>query len=264
MTRPLIVLTNDDGIASPGLAAAAAALDIFGDLLIVAPGTQQSGMGRSMPGHHDGRLFDFTVRHGEKSWQGYSANASPAQAVQHALLDIADRNPALLVSGINYGENLGVSVTISGTVGAALEGAAYGIPSLAISLETDPSLHLSHDTGVDFSTAAHFTALFAARVLAAPLPPDVDALKIDVPARATPRSPWRLTRLERKPYYLAVPARRDSLDAEGRIGYRLDPQGVSGEDTDVAVLLRGEVTVTPLSLDMTSRVEMSKLRDLLS
>ena len=132
MTRPLILLTNDDGIKSPGLAAAAAALDPIGELLIVAPTEQQSGTGRSMPVHSDGRLFETTISANGQTWNAFSANATPAQAVQHAVLELAERKPALAVSGINFGENVGLGVTISGTVGAALEAAAHRIPALAV------------------------------------------------------------------------------------------------------------------------------------
>ncbi len=263
MTRPLIILTNDDGIYSPGLAAAALALDPLGDLLIVAPETQQSGMGRSMPIQSNGRLTPVTVQAGGKSWTGYAAHASPAQAVQHAIMELAGRRPALAVSGINYGENLGVSITISGTVGAALEAAAFGIPSLAVSLQVDPALHLSYDQSVDFSTAGYFVYHFGQLLMERLLPFDVDVLKIDVPAHATPQTPWRVTRLERRPYYVPVPPDRQAAEGEGRIGYRLHPPEPSSPDTDVAALLDGVVSVTPLSSDMTARVDLADLASLL-
>ena len=86
MTKPLIMITNDDGIDSPGLAAAAAALDPLGELLIVAPHTQQSGMGRSMPNTNQGRLYPATIKANGQTWPGYGAEAAPAQAVQHGTL----------------------------------------------------------------------------------------------------------------------------------------------------------------------------------
>jgi 5'-nucleotidase len=194
MERPLILLTNDDGIDSPGLAAAAAALDVVGDLLIVAPSVQQSGMGRSFPNTNDGRLVETTVSFDGQRWKAYRANASPAQCVQHGALELADRPLGLAVSGINYGENVGTGVTASGTVGAALEAASYGVPTLAVSLEVDPSMHFTNDSSVNFGPAIHFTRLFACRWLAVERPPDVDVLKIDIPASATPDTPWRTPR----------------------------------------------------------------------
>jgi 5'-nucleotidase len=109
--------------------------------------------------------------------------------------------PALIVSGINYGENVGTGVTISGTVGAALEAAALGFPALAISLETEPALHLSYSEDVDFSTAAYFTAYFGRLLLERRLLPDVDVLKVDVPSSATPQTPWKATRVSHLRYY---------------------------------------------------------------
>ncbi len=105
MTRPLILITNDDGIASPGLAAVAAALDPLGELLIVAPASQQTSMGRSrsQQGGRDGKLLQ--VRYGGQSWDGVAANATPALAVEHAIRELATRPVALAVSDVNYGEN---------------------------------------------------------------------------------------------------------------------------------------------------------------
>lgn len=264
MTRPLILLTNDDGIASPGLAASAAALAPLGDLLIVAPSVQQSGMGHSYPTSNDGRLFERTVSYNGQSWKGYAANASPAQAVLHGVLELADRRPALVVSGINYGENIGVHITVSGTVGAALEAAEHGIPALAVSLEVDPALHYSNDGSVDFSAAAYFTRLFAERWLTGPRPAGVDVLKIDVPASATPATPWRVARLERGPYSVPLPPQRRSLDDVGRIGYMLNRSLALEPDSDAAVLRAGLVAVTPLTTDLTARVEASLVHSALN
>jgi 5'-nucleotidase len=263
MARPLILLTNDDGINSPGLLAVVKAFDSLGDLLIVAPQEQQSGMGRSVPSYSDGRLFPTTIGNGEQSWKAYGVNASPAQAVLHGLLELTDREPSLVVSGVNYGENITTSVTCSGTVGAAFEAAAQGIPALAVSLQVDPTLYLSHDTSVDFSVAGHFARLFGERWFSDGLPFDVDVLKIDVPSAATRESAWRITRLEKQAYFLPLPPKREKPDAVGPLGYTVDiPEDVD-PNTDLGALLDGVVSVTPLSLDMTSRIDPAELSDLL-
>jgi 5'-nucleotidase len=264
MERPLILVTNDDGIHSPGLAAAAAALDALGDLLIVAPSIQQSGMGRSFPNTNDGRLVETTVSFHGQSWKAYGANASPAQCVQHGALELADRPLVLAVSGINYGENVGTGVTASGTVGAALEAASYGIPTLAVSLEVDPSMHFTNDDSVEFGPAIHFTCLFASRWLTVERPPDVDVLKIDIPASATPDTPWRMTRLERGQYFVALPPLRRQLGDEGRIGYTISRSAALASDSDVAAVREGYVSVTPLTLDLTAPVDPNMLRNLLN
>ena len=269
MTRPLILLTNDDGIESPGLAALAAALDPLGDLLIVAPSVQQSGMGRSFPPTNDGRLFERTISYNGQSWPAYAANASPAQSVQHGVVELADRRPALVASGINYGENVGVGVTGSGTVGAALEAAGFGIPALAVSLEVDPSFynvasHNANDTSVDFSAAMYFTRLFARRWLEIERPREVDVLKIDIPASATPDTPWQMARLERAQYFVPLPPLRRNLGDVGRIGYTINREVMLDENSDAAVVKRGLVAVTPLVLDITSRIAPDTLKALLN
>jgi len=266
MNSPLILVTNDDGIDSPGLAAAAEALSALGDLLIVAPYRQQSGMGRSLPqdGDHDGRLSNKMVVRNGKSWQGYAAYASPAQAVQHGVMELADRRPSLVVSGINFGENIGTAVTISGTVGAALEASAFGIPAMAVSLQTDPSLHVHYNDSVDFSAAMHFTQYFARQWLNTTPIPDVDALKIEIPKNATPQTEWRITRLERQTYYEPVAGKRQRLEDTSPVGYRMAyERGKVDSDTDAAGLHDGLVAVTPLSLDMTSRVDWNFLKRVL-
>ncbi len=267
MTRPLILLTNDDGIESPGLAALIAALDPLGDLLIVAPRTQQSGAGRSLPSHHDGRLYRTPICVDGQTWVGYAANASPAQAVQHALLELSlERRPSLAVSGINYGANVGLDVTVSGTVGAALEAAIHGIPAMAISLQVEKEFHLSHSDTIDFKTAAYFAHFFVERWIGTTPPPDIDVLKIEVPLAATPESAWRITRLGRRSYYIPVPPQRERLEDEGHVDYtaNADLSLYTDADTDIGALLQGLVSVTPLSLDMTSRVNLDDLRALLA
>ncbi|NDJ54788.1 MAG: 5'/3'-nucleotidase SurE [Chloroflexi bacterium] len=265
MARPLILLTNDDGVQSPGLAASAAAADPLGDLLIVAPSEQQSSTGRSMPRANDGRIRETRVSWNGQSWPAYAANASPAQAVQHALLELAERPPALAISGINFGENLGFSITISGTVGAALEAASHGIPALAVSQQVDWDLHFDFDNTVDFAASIHFTRLFARRALSLSPLPDVSVLKIDVPDGATPETAWRVTQLEGRRYYRPIPPERKSFEEPGRVGYEADPERqASHANTDVAALLEGVVSVTPLSQDLTSRIQLTDLQTTLS
>lgn len=264
MAKPLILITNDDGIDSPGLAALAAALDGLGDLLIIAPAHQQSGMGRSMPPFYDGRIYEVTIGLDGASWKAYRANVSPAQAVQYGILELADRVPSLAVSGINYGENVGTGVTVSGTVGAAMEAAAHGIPALAVSLQVpDPAMHLNNDASVDFSVAMYFTRYFAERWLRARRPPEVDLLKIDIPAGAMRQTPWRLTRLERGAYFRPLKPTRVRLDEEWRLGYEVNRELNLAADSDAAVLSQGMISVTPLTIDITANVRRDTLRALL-
>ncbi len=265
MTRPLILITNDDGIASPGLAAVAAALDPLGELLIVAPASQQTSMGRSrsQQGNRDGRLRKRQVHYGNQSWDGVAANATPALAVEHGIQELAMRPVALVVSGINYGENVGTCVTVSGTIGAAMEAAERGIPAMAVSLETRVSQYHEYDETIDFGTAIHFVRFFAARILGKTLPPDVDVLKIDIPASATPETGWIVTRQDKMSYYTpAMPKRSQLFGTKGRITHAVAKGEFSQEGSDTHALAKGIVSLTPLSLDLTSRVSLNKVRGL--
>lgn len=262
--KPQILLTNDDGIRSPGLWAAAAALSQLGYVTVAAPREQSSGAGRSLPNTSDGIISEEQVQVNGQVWSVFAVGGSPAQAVLHGVLDVLKRKPDLVVSGINYGENVGSGVTISGTVGAALEAASLGIPALAVSLETDVEHHLSYSDQVDFSVAAHFAARAARLLLERKFPADVHLLKVEVPSDATPDTSMEWTRVSPSRYYEPVPPERASWAEPGRIGYRGtgkledEPEG-----TDVYALRKKRVvSVSPLSLDLTSRVDFTELEKL--
>ncbi len=263
--RPLILFTNDDGIASPGLWAAVEAFAPFAEVLVCAPRLQQSGMGRSMPVASEGRI------HAEKrailgvETTVYAIDGTPAQAVQHGIIELAPRPVDLVVSGINYGENVGNGITISGTVGAALEAASFGIPALAVSQVTRRDLHLSYSNEVDFAPAAYFTRKFGEWAMESRRPDDVDVLKLEIPLLATPDTPWKVTRLSRRRVYWPTRPERIALHDVGRLGYRFDYDPSKAEpDSDVyCVLHEKQVSVTPISLDMTSRTDLFRLRQLI-
>jgi len=251
--RPLILVTNDDGIAATGLWAAVEAVLPLGEVLVVAPDRQWSGGGRSMPREVSGRVRSACREVGGVRVSAHAVDASPALAVVHGVMEFATRTPSLVVSGVNHGANLGTEVTISGTVGAALEAAAFGIPGLAVSQEMESAWHRTDEPICDYTAAIEFTRRFARRLLEAPLPDDVDVLNLNLPRDATPETPWCLTRLSRRRYY--VPLLPDRERGEGRPGYRqIEDAEAAEEDSDVrAVKVEGQVSVTPLSLDLTSR-----------
>lgn len=263
MAKPNILLTNDDGIKSPGLWAAAAALSKIGYVTVAAPREQSSGVGRSLPTTSDGIIREETLFIHGQPWTVYAIGGTPAQAVQYGILEIMTQRPDIVVSGINYGENVGTGITVSGTVGAAMEAAAAGIPSVAVSLQTDPSHHLSYSTEVDFSTAAYFTAYFAGLLLEKKLPQGVDLIKVDVPASATPQTPWDWTRLSLQRYFIPVRPNRKSWDVPTVLGYEASHDiTIEPENTDVfAIRHKQSVSVTPLTLDLTAAVEKNALND---
>lgn len=257
MDQPLILVTNDDGIDSSGLWAVVEAVLPLGEVLVVAPDRQWSGGGRSMPHDVSGCIREAHREVDGRRVTAYAVDASPALAVDHGVVELAPRRPALVVSGVNFGANLGIEVTISGTVGAALEASAFGIPALAVSLEMGAEHHLSGDDGADYAASKAFAQQFAEHLLSYDLPHDVDVLNINIPSGATPRTPWRLTRLSRHRYFLPIAPDREN--GEGRPGYKLLEDVERAEvDSDVrAIMLDEVVSVTPISLDLTSRVSFS-------
>lgn len=260
-SKPQILLTNDDGVNSPGLWAAAEALSSVGYVWVAAPRQQSSGMGRSLPSDADGIITPQGLTVHGKEWTIYAVGGTPAQAVQHAILEIMPTPPDLVVAGINYGTNFGTGVTISGTVGAAMEGASHGRPALAVSLETEHKYHRSNSSEVDFVISAYFTAKFAQMILTKKFPEDVDVLKVEVPAQATMETPWVMTRLTKQRFYMPTAPERSSWDQPGSTGYQqVTDLSIFEEDSDVyATAHEHLVAVTPLSLDMTSRVDLKAL-----
>jgi 5'-nucleotidase len=264
--RPLILFTNDDGIASPGLWAVVEVFSRVGDVLVVAPREQQSGMARSMPVTSEGRIHEETRPINGENVTVYAVDGTPAQSVQHGVIELADRLPSLVVAGINYGENCGNGVTISGTVGAALEAASLGIPALAVSQQTPRDLHLSYSSDVDFSVAAQFALKFGLWLIEHDTPDDVDVLKLDVPLGATPDTEWKMTRLSRRRVYWPTRPERVALSDVGRMGYRFnyDPSKAEPDSDVYAVLHEGVVSLTPMSLDLTSRTDPYRLTQLIT
>jgi 5'-nucleotidase len=257
MKRPLILVTNDDGIHSPGLHASIEALADVGDLLIIAPTQQQTGMSRSMPADFDGRIHPVKLEHGGRLYHAYHMAGSPAQCVLYGVLDCANRQPDLVVSGINYGENLGNSTLVSGTVGAALQGGDMGIPSLAVSLETKKEYHYNHGQDVDWRAASYWLRFFARRTLVTkPWPQDVSVLKIDIPAAATEQTAWRLTRQSRYPYYISIPTNRNHPAEPSVMDYeaRVDSRQVEPDSDAYAFAIDHIISVTPLSVNLTARI----------
>lgn len=256
--RPNIWVTNDDGVFSPGLLAAVDAVAGMANVTVVAPESQQTAMGRAQQGLPQAKLEEVSLSSGGISYRAYSCNASPARAVGHGL-QVLGCSPDLLISGINYGENLGSNITSSGTVGAAFEGASKGIPSIAISLETPIDSHLKY-TDQKWDGAAYFLRYFVEKILAEGFPAGADVLKIDVPYSASPETPWRATKLSRNSFYQA---HISSPSMESRLGDITISKNRSADeeaDSDIyALAVDRVVSVTPLSLDLTAYASFSHL-----
>lgn len=256
-----ILIVNDDGIASPGLKAAAEAVRGLGEVVVVAPAMQQSGVGRSIS------LFSPVgiTRSSALEVEAYSIAGTPADAVIIGIHGILKKRPDLLVSGINMGENMSSEATTSGTVGAALEGASQGVPAVAISLHTGREFSFDEGEGLDFATAQEVLGKLAGQVLGRGLPEGVDLLNVNVPY-GVEKPRIRITRLARRMYTTRV---QERSDPRGRTYYWIDGDAIydAEEGTDVhAVRVEECVSITPLKLDLTSMEslrEMRRFRDIL-
>jgi 5'-nucleotidase len=252
---PLILVTNDDGVSSPGLRAAAEAVAGLGDLLLVAPATQQTSMSRAFT--HDvgaGVIEQLEVLVGGRAVTAWAVSGSPALTVTHAVLELAERPVGLCVSGVNYGENIGGSIGVSGTVGAALEAANHGIPGIAVSVTVQVGQWRTFGA-IDWTAATYFTRLLAAQVLAEGLPDGVSVLNLNVPQSATADTELRKTVQSRQPYYVR---RRPNPARPFGQPYRFPVDKVVDWDTlepgtDIHAVVRDQVaSVTPLTWRMTA------------
>lgn len=250
-----ILITNDDGIRSYGLVAAANALKELGRIVVVAPSTQKSGVGRSLS------LFEPIRVSGTKveGQEAYAVAGTPTDAVLIAEYAILKRKPDLLISGINVGENLSTeSVMTSGTLGAALTGASQGIPSLAISLQAHHAHVFEPRTELDFGLAADVAHALASRTLECGMPKQVDVLNVNVPMHAS-RPLFKITRLQRNVFDIRIIER---IDPRGNAYFWIGSDFKDSEqfDTDVYALKKGFVSVTPITLDSTAVTEEDKLQ----
>jgi 5'-nucleotidase len=261
--EPLILVTNDDGIQSPGLHAAVEGVIGLGQLLVAAPTEQQTARGRSMVANRDDFFHLTTVWAHGREVRAFHMDASPALVVRHAIAVLCGgRLPDLVVSGINYGANLGSNITISGTVGAALQAAAMGVPALALSRETEIEHHFVYGD-LDWEEPIRVTHTYASRVLelssarAAGEELPFDVLKIDVPHDAPPGTEERITRLSRAHYFHSVipNPRIDSPISESVTTTNDDTSSLSRDDDIYAFAVDRVVSVTPLRLDCSAPVD---------
>ena len=236
-----ILLTNDDGVFAPGLRALRKELRRLGKVTVVAPATEQSGVGHSIS------ILDpmivKTVDDDDGTVLGYSVEGSPADSVKLAVSELMERPPELIVSGINAGSNAGINVLYSGTVAAAIEGAFFKITSVAVSLELAEHF--------DYPHAARNAVKVIERLLANnPAPGSLFNVNLPAHSRGEPKGvkvvPMGIGR-----YGEGFERRQDP---RGRTYYWLTyapPYHIEGPETDVTALCEGYITVTPLQFDLT-------------
>lgn len=243
---PRILVTNDDGIHSAGIVALASALEILGEVLVVAPAHEMSAASHSLTLTRPLRIERIDDRH-------FSVDGTPTDCVTLAMNHLLKNDPPdIVVSGINKGGNLGEDVAYSGTVAGALEASIYGLPGIAVSLV--------QRTNFDFRPAAEFAAEIARRVLGDGLPRGT-LLNVNVPP-----GPIRGVRITRQGTKNIKPNIIEGTDPRQRKYYWIGEESLAWNEeagTDYAALGHGFVSITPLRTDMTdySALDDFKLRE---
>ncbi len=246
-----ILLTNDDGVFAPGLAALEQQLRHLGEVFVVAPATEQSGVGHSIT-----YLTPLTCKsiHREGRHWGWAVNGSPADCVKLSIGELFKDNPVdLVVSGINSGLNAGINVLYSGTVAAAIEGAFFGVTSVAVSLE--------YDDDADYQTAAVIARNVVRGIVAQPASKG-RLFNLNIPTAATD-SPKDVKVV---PMGLAQYGRtyEKRQDPNGRSYYWAlwsEPDQPAPAEADVTELRRGNVTLTPLQFNLTQQELLQLMPD---
>jgi 5'-nucleotidase len=245
---PLILVSNDDGIHSEGIVALADALRDLGEVVVVAPDRERSAVSHSLTLHRPLRVEDL-------GGGRFAVNGTPTDCVNLAINGILPRRPALVVSGINKGANLGDDVTYSGTVSAAMEATLLGVPAIAFSL--------LGNGGFCFDVAARFARRLTAWVVERGLPPDT-LLNVNVPAPVDdqPIRGFALTRMGRRRYGDAIV---EKVDPRGKKYYWIGGEElafVEEEGTDFHAVSQNLISVTPIHLDLTNYKSFDALKAL--
>ena len=249
-SSPLIVLTNDDGVASPGLAALKTALDPLGEVRVVAPDQNRSGAARSITMNSHLWVEEVCLPDGSLA---FSTDGTPVDCVRMAALGLLDRVPDLIVSGINLGGNLGDDITYSGTVAAAFEGIMLDIPAIAISAE-------GYHPDYDLTVPARLARVLVSAALAHGFPAKT-LLNINCPDRR-----WeelrglRFTTLGKRIYGDKVEYRETKGSRRGYHIYNDDLSYQREPGTDFEAIAEGFASLTPLHFDLMSHEALDELQ----
>lgn len=234
MKSVLILVTNDDGVRSPGLRALAIILSELGQVVVVAPDRNRSAIGHAL-------TLDHPLRAEEIKLQVFAVDGTPTDCVNLGIHGLLANRPDLVVSGINRGSNLGDDITYSGTVCAALEATLMGLPAFAVSLDTDRSKEK------DLALAATFSKHLTEKIIETGFPEDT-FLNINVPSGSCAQ----LTRQGKRRYGESVVSKQDP---HGRKYYWIGGSEVGFEDipgSDCSALQQGLISITPLHTNMTN------------
>ncbi len=249
-TNVQILLTNDDGIYAPGLAAMERELRQLGDVCVVAPATEQSGVGHTVT--FLSPLTCNEVYEGDRR-RGWAVDGSPADCVKLGIFEHCPERPDVIISGINGGLNAGINILYSGTVAAAIEGAFFGITSIAVSLEFDDH--------AEFEKAARIARELIEQILAQKDDqPQLYNINIPTTAISEPKG-LRVVPMGVERYGEHYIKR---VDPKGRPYYWATndpPPQATDHDTDLTALAEGFVTLTPLQYDMTKQPVLNEMED---
>ena len=239
-----LLITNDDGIHSPGLTALKQAIEGLGRIVVIAPERDNSAVSHSL-------TMDRPLKVIEIAKDTFMVNGTPTDCVALGIKKILDCKPTLLLSGINGGANLGDDISYSGTVSAAVEGTMYSIPSMAVSATGDPPY--------DFHGAGKAARMIAEKILENGLP-DNTLVNINVPPDRR-HNTIRITRQGRRLWKNSI---QETRDPRGHIHYWIGggtPIHDSGDNTDVHAVKEGCVSITPIQLDLTSHTGIDFLKN---
>ena len=250
MSKPLILVSNDDGISAPGIRALIDLVREIGDVVVVAPDGPQSGMGHAITLNSTLRCDQIHIDDGPQT--EYACSGTPVDCVKLAVSTILDRKPDLCVSGINHGSNSSINVIYSGTMSAAVEAALEGIPSVGFSL-----LDYSHDA--DFSASKEVVKSIVEKVLEEGLPKG-SCLNVNIPEND--KTPYKGMRVCRQAIGNWVEEFDARIDPYGRPYYWLTGKYENydhGDDTDIAALEEGYISIVPITVDLTAHHALATL-----
>ena len=248
--KPLILITNDDGITAPGIKALVTAALPYGKVVVVAPDKPQSGMGHAITIGHHLRLNKVEYMEGVEA---YACSGTPVDCVKLAVDKVLHRKPTICLSGINHGANHSINVIYSGTMSAALEASIESIPSIGFSL-----LDLSHEA--DFSAAAHFAGIIIKQVLADKNLDKHLCLNVNIPKVET--SLIKGIKICKQAYAKYEEKYVERKDPYGKKYYWLTGEFINfdkSKDTDVWALKNNFVSVVPVQFDLTNHNIKEKL-----
>lgn len=248
--KPLILITNDDGVKAPGIRALISYIKPFGRVVVMAPDRPQSGTAHAVTIAHPLRLELIAQ---ETDYEEYSCNGTPADCVKLAFKIVMRRRPDFLFSGINHGTNASINIVYSGTMAAVLEGALAGVPSVGFSLN-------NYSLNADFGPSEKFIQSIACNVISEGLPDGV-CLNVNIPD--VPADKINGTKLCRQAAGTWEEDFDEREDPNGRKYYWM--KGVyaqigNGEDTDQWAVEHNYVAVVPVQFDLTANHAMELLR----